>query len=114
MATSVDPATGLRTATVTITAIDPVARTVTFTGPRGRYTRTVPEGVDASMLRALTVGERADLTYFEYVQSMTRTAGAVASTAAPPAAPTPPNPTACATASRCTHSTAWTTSSAAR
>ena len=92
VATSVDPATGLRTATVTITAIDPVARTVTFIGPRGRYTRTVPEGVDASGLRALTVGERADLTYFEYVQSMTRTAGAVASTAAPPAAPTPPEP----------------------
>ena len=114
VATSVDPATGLRTATVTVTAIDPVARTVTFTGPRGRYTRTVPEGVDASTLRALTIGERADLTYFEYVQSMTRTASAVASTAAPPAAPTPPNPTACATASRCTHSTAWTTSSAAR
>ena len=92
VATSVDPATGLRTATVTITAIDPVARTVTFIGPRGRYTRTVPEGVDASQLRALTIGGRADLTYFEYVQSMTRTAGAVASTAAPPAAPTPPDP----------------------
>jgi hypothetical protein len=91
VATSVDPATGLRRATVTITAIDPVARTVTFIGPRGRYTRTVPEGVDASQLRALTIGERADLTYFEYVQSMTRTAGAVASTAAPPAAPTPPD-----------------------
>ena len=89
--TSVDPATGLRSATVTITAIDPVARTVTFTGPRGRYTRTVPEGVDASQLRALTIGERADLTYFEYVQSMTRTAAPVASTAAPPAAPTPPD-----------------------
>ena len=92
VATSVDPATGLRMATVTITAIDPVARTVTFIGPRGRYTRTVPEGVDASQLRALTIGEKADLTYFEYVQSMTRTAGAVASTAAPPAAPTPPDP----------------------
>ena len=52
----------------------------------------MPEGVDASQLRALTIGERADLTYFEYVQSMTRTAGAVASTAAPPAAPTPPEP----------------------
>ena len=88
VATSVDPATGLRTATVTITAIDPVARTLTFTGPRGRYTRTVPEGVDASGLKALTIGERADLTYFEYVQSMARTASAVASTAAPPAAPT--------------------------
>jgi hypothetical protein len=92
LSTSVDPATGLRTATVTVNSIDPVARTVTFTGPRGRYTRTVPEGVDASPLKALTIGQRADLTYFEYVQSMTRTAGATASTAAPPAAPTPPEP----------------------
>jgi hypothetical protein len=89
LATGVDPATGLRTATVTVVAVDPAARTVTFTGPRGRYTRTVPEGVDASMLRALTIGGRADLTYFEYVQSMTRTPSAVASTAAPPAAPQP-------------------------
>ena len=90
--TSVDPSTGLRTATVTITAIDPVARTITFIGPRGRYTRTVPEGADASQLRALTIGEKADLAYFEYVQSMTRTAAAVAPTAAPPTAPTPPAP----------------------
>ncbi len=89
LATSVDPATGLRTATVTVVAVDPAARTVTFTGPRGRYTRTVPEGVDASMLKALTIGGRADLTYFEYVQSMTRTPSAVVSTAAPPAAPQP-------------------------
>lgn len=56
VATSVDPGTGFRTATVTIAAIDRAARTVTFTGPRGRYTRSVPEGVDTSMLRSLTVG----------------------------------------------------------
>jgi len=87
VATSVDPATGLRTATVTVEAIDPAARTITFTGPRGRYTRTVPAGVDASTLKALTIGERADLTYFEYVQSMARTASPVVSTGAPPAAP---------------------------
>jgi hypothetical protein len=92
VATSVDPATGLRTATVTVASIDPVARTITFTGPRGRYTRTVPEGVDTTMLRALTIGETADLTYFEFVLSMTRTTSAGASTAAPPAAPTPPEP----------------------
>jgi hypothetical protein len=92
VATSIDPATGLRTATVTVTAIDPVGRTVTFTGPRGRYTRTVPEGVDASPLKALAIGQRADLTYFEYVQSMTRTPGVAASTATPPAAPAPPEP----------------------
>ena len=87
VATSVDPATGARTATVTIVAIDPAARTVTFTGPRGRYTRIVPDGVDVSMLKALTIGGKADLTYFEYVQSMTRTPTAAPSTAAPPTAP---------------------------
>ena len=92
VATSVDPATGLRTATVTIAAIDPAARTVSFTGPRGRYTRTVPEGVDASMLSALIVGERADLTYFEYVQSMARTVGPATASAAPPAPPVPTEP----------------------
>ena len=89
VATSVDPATGLRTATVTIAALDPAARTVSFIGPRGRYTRTVPQGVDASMLSGLAVGERAEVTYFEYVQSMTRSSGAATSTAVPPAAPVP-------------------------
>jgi hypothetical protein len=88
--TSVDPATGLRTATVTIAAIDQAARTVSFTGPRGRYTRTVPEGVDTSLLRALVVGEKADLTYFEFVQSMTLAAAPGASTSAPPPPPAGP------------------------
>jgi hypothetical protein len=86
VATSVDPATGARTATVTIVAIDPAARTITFIGPRGRYTRIVPAGVDVSALRALTIGGKAELTYFEYVQSITRTPTAVASTATPPMA----------------------------
>jgi hypothetical protein len=92
VATGVDPATGLRTATVTIAAIDPAARTVSFTGPRGRYTRTVPAGVDASMLSALVVGQKADLTYFEYVQSMTRAVGPVTASAPPPTAPVPTDP----------------------
>jgi hypothetical protein len=90
VATSVDPATGLRTATVTIASIDQAARTVSFTGPRGRYTRTVPEGVDTSLLRALVVGEKADLTYFEFVQSMTMAAAPAASTSAPPPPPAGP------------------------
>ena len=89
VSTSVDPATGARAATVTIVAIDPTARTVTITGPRGRYTRIVPQGVDVSALKALTIGGKADVTYFEYVQSMTRTPTAVPSTAAPPMAPAP-------------------------
>src|SRR5262245_24478721 len=86
VATSVDPGTGARTATVTIVAIDPAALTITFIGPRGRYTRIVPAGVDVSALRALTIGGKAELTYFEYVQSITRTPTAVASTATPPMA----------------------------
>jgi hypothetical protein len=85
--TSVDPSTGARTATVTIVAIDPATRTIMFTGPRGRYTRIVPDGVDTSALRALTIGGRAELTYFEYVQSMSRTPTAIATTAAPPMPP---------------------------
>lgn len=90
VATSVDPATGLRTATVTVTAIDPAARTITFVGPRGRYTRTVPDAAGVSALQIVNVGEKVDLTYYEYVQSMTRVAtSAGASTSAPPAAPVP-------------------------
>src|SRR5262249_30614487 len=85
--TSVDPATGARTATVTIVAMDPAPRTVTFTGPGGRYRRIVREGVDTSALKALTIGGRAELTYFEYVKSMTRTPSAVAPTSAPPMPP---------------------------
>ena len=87
VATSVDPTTGLRTATVTIAALDPAARTVSFTGPRGRYTRTVPEGVDTSQLRALVVGEKADLSYFEFVQSMALAPAPAASSATPSSAP---------------------------
>lgn len=85
--TSVDPATGARTATVTIVSIDPGTRVITFIGPRGRYARVVPASVDASALRALSIGGRAELTYFEYVQSMTRTPAAAVSTAAVPIAP---------------------------
>ena len=89
VATSVDPGTGQRTATVTVTAVDATARTITFIGPRGRYTRGAGDATDTNLLKTLTIGERVDLTYFEYVQSMTRsasTSGAV--TSALPAAPT--------------------------
>jgi len=89
-AATVDPSTGLRTANVRVTAINPAARTVTFIGPRGEYTRTVPPGVDTSMFKTLVIGERAELSYFEYVQSMTRTASpaTAAPVVEPPAAPT--------------------------
>jgi hypothetical protein len=89
-ATSVDPATGLRTATVTLTGVDMAARTITFIGPRGRYTRTVPAGVDTSTLQSVIIGDRVDLSYFEYVVSMTKSAGtSTAAAAAVPGAPAP-------------------------
>lgn len=83
---SVDPATGLRTATVTITGADLRARTITFTGPRGSYTRSVAAAFDAGMFKTIVIGDRVELSYFEYVQSMTRSAG---TPAAPPPAPVP-------------------------
>ena len=91
VASSVDPATGLRTATVTVTGVDQGRRRLTFIGPRGEYTRSVAEGGDTSVLKTLTPGERVDLTYFEYVVSMTRGAGtnATVSTGVP-AAPEAP------------------------
>jgi len=95
--TSADPSTGLRTATATIVVLDPVARTVTFVGPRGRYTRAVGEGADPAQLAAVNVGERADVTYYEHVQSMNLIgSGAMAGTVvpAPPAAPQPLPPVA--------------------
>jgi hypothetical protein len=87
VATSVDPENGLRVAPVTIAAVNPAARTVTFNGPRGRYTRTVADNFDPNVFRSLTVGARVNLAYFEYVQSMTRTASAPVSAVAPPVPP---------------------------
>jgi hypothetical protein len=90
VASSIDPATGLRSATVTVVSIDPRTRTLTFVGPRGEYTRTMAEGGDTSVLRTLKPGQRIDLSYFEYVVSMR--SGASADASAAPAvlqAPTP-------------------------
>jgi hypothetical protein len=66
---TVDRATQLRTATVTVTAVDPVARTVTFTGARGRtYTRHVVEATDVELLRTVAVGDRVDVSWYETMQ----------------------------------------------
>lgn len=49
------------TITATITAIDPEAPSITFSGPRGwMYTTSVR---DKSALKAVTVGQRVDITW---------------------------------------------------
>ena len=63
--TSVDPGTGLRTATVTVSAVDLARRTLVFIGPRGRYTRTMADGADTSALNMLRLGASIDVSYFE-------------------------------------------------
>jgi hypothetical protein len=85
-----DPASGLRTATATITALDPAAGTVTFVGPRGRYTRSAADPADLYVFQGIAMGERADVTYYEYVSSLSlASAGAVSAIATPPPAPMP-------------------------
>ena len=59
-----DPATGLRTATAAITAVDPSAGTITFVGPRGRYTRSAAGPADLNAFQGIAMGERADVTYY--------------------------------------------------
>ena len=66
---TVDPTTRLRTATVTVTAVDPVARTITFTGPEGRdHPRHVVDPADAELLRTVAVGDRVDVSWYETMQ----------------------------------------------
>jgi hypothetical protein len=68
----VDPATRIRTATVTVTALDLNARTVTFTGSRGRqHPRRVVNQANLDLLRSLAVGERVDITWSETMQFVT-------------------------------------------
>ncbi len=64
---TVDRATGIRTTTATVTAVDVAARTVTFTGPTGR---THPRRVvnQASVLRTIAVGDRVDVRWLETMQ----------------------------------------------
>lgn len=84
--TSVDPTTGMRTATVTITGVDLPARTLTFIGPRGQYTRSVAAAFDSGMFKTIIIGDKVELSFFEFVTSMQRTA---TTAAAPPPAPVP-------------------------
>jgi hypothetical protein len=63
---TVDPATRVRTATVTVTAIDRTARSITFTGPRGRsFVRRLSSTADARILSDVSVGDRVDVSWYE-------------------------------------------------
>jgi hypothetical protein len=63
---TVDPASRLRTATVTVTAIDLGTRAITFTGVSGRvYTRHVIDPANVDALRTVAVGDRIDVSWYE-------------------------------------------------
>jgi hypothetical protein len=73
---SVDPASRLRTATVTVTAIDLASRAITFTGASGRvYTRHVIDPANVDALRTVAVGDRIDVSWYE-TMTIVRGAGA--------------------------------------
>ena len=65
----VEPTTRMRTATVTITAIDLANSSVTFTGRTGRsYTRRVVDSANAAVLNTVSVGERVDVSWSETME----------------------------------------------
>ena len=69
---TVDRATGIRTATVTVGTVDAGARTVTFTGSTGRtHPRRVVDNANADLLRSIVVGDRIDVSWLETMQFVT-------------------------------------------
>ena len=79
---SVEPTSRLRTATVTISAVDIATSSLTFTGRTGRtFTRRVVDPADLALLRTVAVGDRVDVRWYETMEIVP---GAVAS--APPVA----------------------------
>jgi len=78
-----------RVTTVTITGWDPAMRVVTFTGPTGiAYSRRLLDTTDASIMSALKVGDRVDVTRTEAVRLAVeqRTAAQTSAPAPAPAA----------------------------
>ena len=66
---TVDPTTHIRTATITVTAVDNATRTLTFTGANGRtYTRSVVDQADIELLRTVAPGDRADVSWYETME----------------------------------------------
>ena len=77
-----------RVATMTLTALDPATRSVTFSGPTGNaYTRYVVDTVDPTVFASLKTGDRVDVTWTEALSLQL-----AASTPAPAAAAPAPLP----------------------
>ena len=74
-----------RVATMTLTALDPATRAVTFQGPKGNsYSRYVLDTVDPAVFAALKVGDRVDVTWTEALSlQVTEAAPAAAQAPAP-------------------------------
>jgi hypothetical protein len=108
---TVDPTTRMRTATVTVRAIDVAASTITFEGFRGRtFTRRVADPANVERMRDLVVGELVDVSWFQDMTIVATAAPMVAPppTAMPPAAPiVAPAPAADSLRDRLTVSVLW-------
>ena len=66
---TVNRATGIRTATVTVGSVDAGARTVTFAGASGRtHPRRVVNSANTDLLRTIAVGDRIDVSWLETMQ----------------------------------------------
>ena len=75
-----------RVATMTLTALDPATRAVTFQGPKGNsYTRYVLDTVDPAVFKALKVGDRVDVTWTEALSLQVTEATPAAAAAPAPA-----------------------------
>ena len=84
---TVDPATRMRTATVTVRAIDLAASTITFEGFSGRtFTRRVADPANVERMRELVIGELVDVSWFQDMTIVT----APVQVAAPPPTAMPP------------------------
>jgi hypothetical protein len=83
-----------RVATMTLTALDPATRSVTFTGPTGNaYTRYVIDTVDPAVFASLKPGDRVDVTWTEALTLQLAASAPAPAAAAAAAAPAPaPDP----------------------
>ena len=76
-----------RVATMTLTALDPATRSVTFQGPKGNsYTRYVLDTVDPAVFASLKIGDRVDVTWTEALSLQVTAAASPAAPAPAPAA----------------------------
>ena len=74
-----------RVATMTLTALDPATRAVTFQGPKGNsYSRFVIDTVDPAAFAALKVGDRVDVTWTEALSLQVTEAAPAAAAKRPP------------------------------